>query len=201
MSDIQAPFVAGTFDDPREFMKAAEASTARGHANHDAVMPYPVHGFDHVMGFKRSWIGRIVLFMLITGAFVGFFMQYWMMKENWPINIAGKPYNSWPAFVVITFEMGILSGALTNMFCCIVVACKLRPEPAPQVINEDFTDDTFALCIPLEGNGSFEEIKGFLADQGAADIALYDYQPDATTDSDSDEAHARAQMSEGGHHA
>ena len=121
-----------------------------GYKNLDGVMPYPVHGFDADLGLKRSWIGRPVLFMLLSGAFLGFIMQQWMMETDWPIIFAGKPYNSWPAFVVITFEMGILCGALTNFAMCLFVACKMRPRPVTRMLRDDLTDDTFALAIPLQ---------------------------------------------------
>ena len=188
MGSIKAPYVAGFFDDPHDFMKAAEASTARGHVDHDAYLPYPVHGFDHKLGYKRSWIGRIVLFMLLFGAFCGFFMQYYMMKVDWPIILAGKAYNSWPAYVVITFEGGILAGALTNFVVCLFVACKLAPKPFVPVIKEDCTDDVFALCIPVEGNGSAEDLKRFLEEQGADDIALYEMEGDEPAVAASEEA-------------
>lgn len=177
MSSIKAPFVAGFFDDPHDFLHAAEASTARGHVGHDGYMPYPAHGFEQAFGYQRSWIGRVVLFMLIAGAFAGFYLQYYTMKMDWPLILAGKPYNSWPAFVVVTFESGILAGALTNFFACLLVACKLAPKPFVPVISEALTDDMFALCIPVEGNGKPEDLKRFLEEQGASDIALYEPEP------------------------
>ncbi|MDA3959225.1 MAG: DUF3341 domain-containing protein [Planctomycetota bacterium] len=179
MSDVKAPYVAGFFSDPKVWTKAVEASTARGHRDHDGFMPYPIHGFDASFGYKRSWLGRLVLFMLLSGAVAGFFTQWYLMKMDWPIIIAGKPYNSWPAYVVITFEAGILSGALTNMFACLFLACKLVPRPFVHVIKEELTDDMFALCIPVNGNGSPEDIKNFLSEQGAEDIALYALEDEA----------------------
>lgn len=188
MSEITAPYVAGFFRDPQRWMQAVEASTARGHRDHDGYMPYPIHGFDAAFGYRRSWIGRVVLVMLLLGAVAGFYMQYWMMKIDWPIILAGKPYNSWPAFVVITFEAGILAGALTNMFACLLVACKLRPRPFVSVIKEELSDDLFALCIPVAGNGSAGDLKSFLEEQGAEDVALYAYADEAVSAGDDDHA-------------
>lgn len=177
MGEIRTPYVAGFFDDPHEFAVAAEASTARGHKHHDAYMPYPVHGFDASLGLRRSWIGRVVLAVLLGGAFLGFMMQYWMMKVDWPIIIAGKPYNSWPAFVVITFEAGILSGAIVNFLTCLLVACRLYPRAETPVVKRACTDDLFALCIPVAENGTPEDLRRFLVDQGARDVALYEARP------------------------
>ncbi|MHC5067715.1 MAG: DUF3341 domain-containing protein [Planctomycetota bacterium] len=173
MSEIKAPFVAGYFDDPDTWMEAADAARKAGHKDLDGYMPYPVHGFDHNLGYKRSWIGRAVLTMLTIGAISGFFMQWWMMKIDWPQILAGKPYNSWPAFVVITFEGGILAGAITNFLVCLLVACRLLPRAETHVLKDELTDDTFALCIPVDGNGDAASLSAFLAEQGADDIALY----------------------------
>lgn len=179
MVQIPAPFVAGSFTDPDRFIAAVEASTARGHVDHDGVMPYPIHGFDASFGFKRSWIGRVVLAALLGGAFIGFMFQFYTMKVDWPLILAGKPYNSWPAFVVVTFESGILLGALTNMFLVVFIACRLFPRPKTEVLLPELTDDTFAICIPVAKNGSEAELKAFLEEQGATDIAVYVPSTDA----------------------
>lgn len=174
MSKMPAPFVAGYFTDPKKLNKACQASTERKHKEHDAYAPYPVHGLEDSLGFKRSLLGRPVLFFLLFGAFCGFMMQYWMLKVDWPINIAGKPYNSWPAFVVITFESGVLAGALSNMFLVLIVFCKVFPSPKTKVIDESLTDDRFCLAIPLQDNGSEDALRKFLEEQGAEDIQLYE---------------------------
>ena len=174
MSKMPSPFVAGFFKDPKQLKKACSASTERKHKDHDVYAPYPVHGLEDCLGFKRSLLGRPVLFFLLFGAFCGFMMQYWMMKVDWPINIAGKPYNSWPAYVVITFESGVLAGALSNMFLVLIVFCKVFPSGNTKVISESLTDDTFCLAIPLAENGSEESLRSFLAEQGAEGIQLFE---------------------------
>lgn len=173
MSKMQTPFVAGFFKEPAKLKQACKASTDRQHQGHDAYTPYPIHGLDHLLGFKRSLLGRPVLFLLLFGAFCGFMMQYWMMKVDWPINIAGKPYNSWPAYVVITFESGVLAGAIGNMLLVLLVFCKILPNPKTKVISELLTDDTFCLAIPVKANGSEDELKKFLEEQGAENITVY----------------------------
>ena len=190
MGQIKAPFVAGTFKDVDAFVHAAEAAGPYGrqYRDLDAVCPYPVHGLDPRLGIKRSWIGRLVLFVLLTGAFGGFMMQQWMMEVDWPIIIAGKPYNSWPAYVVITFESGILLGALTNMAACLFIACKLLPKKATVVLRKELTDDTFALAIPVEGNASEAELRSFLAEQHAENITLYRHADKAEPEAEVEEA-------------
>lgn len=181
MAKIRGPYVAGFFTDPDVFVKACSASTARAHKRHDAIMPYPVHAAFSALGLKRSLLGRPVLAILLTGAFLGFIMQYWMMKVDWPILIGGKPYNSWPQYVVITFESGILLGAIANISLCLVALCKLLPDPGTRMLKDRCTDDTFALAVPLQGNGDVEELTAFMKEQGAEDIVTYrtdDFVPD-----------------------
>lgn len=174
MSKMITPFVVGYYSDADDLKKACAASTEHKHRGHDAYTPYPVHGLEHELGYKRSLLGRPVLAILLFGACMGFFMQYFMLKVDWPINIAGKPYNSWPAFVVITFESGVLSAAVSNMALVLLAYCKILPHPNTKVINLDLTDDTFCLAIPVPGNGDEADIKKFLSEQGADNIQTYD---------------------------
>ena len=136
MAKIEGPYVAGFFTDTDAFVKACEESTARGHKKHDAIMPFPIHAAFHALGLKRSLLGRPVLAILLTGAFLGFIMQWWMMKIDWPIILGGKPYNSWPQYVVITFESGVLCGAISNLALCLLYLCKLVPDPATKVLKD-----------------------------------------------------------------
>jgi len=197
MGKVRAPFVAGFYNDPDEFLAAAQASTAKGHKHADAFCPYVIHGMEHALGIKRSWIGRVVLPVLLLGAFGGFMMQLWMMKWDWPIIIGGKPYNSWPAFVVITFEAGILSAAVTNFLVLLFVACRIYPRSPVHVLKDELTDDVFALCIPVKGNGTVDELSSFLDEHGADDVAVYEAPRDSAT---SDTA-ATPDDGEGGAHA
>lgn len=165
--------VAGYYTDPHEFLEGCKAARDKGYKGLDAYCPYPAHGFEEALGMKRSWIGRPVFFMLLFGAFLGFMMQVYMMKMDWPINLGGKPYNSWPQFVVITFEAGILLGALTNMAMAFLTG-NLGPKPNTWNFRDDLTDDTFAVIVPLEGNGDADEIKKVLADAGAENPEIID---------------------------
>jgi len=167
------PYVLGYFTEPAVFKKACAASYAAGHKGHEAFMPWPLHGIEKLMGIRRSWIGRPVLFMLLFGAFCGFLMQVWMMKDDWPIIIAGKPYNSWPAYVVITFESGILSGALANLVLVLLIACKLLPSPNTTLPSDLLTDDTFCLAVPATEHGSVAALDAWLKEQGAERIEHY----------------------------
>jgi len=163
----------GYWTDKHAFVKACEASHHAGHHGHQAFTPWPIHGLEKKMGLRRSWIGRPVLFMLLFGAFLGFMMQYWMMKIDYPQIIGGKSYNSWAAYVVITFESGILLGALTNLVVCLFIACRLCPRPDTQLPSDLLTDDTFCLAIPAADGNQLDVLSTWLREHGADSTATF----------------------------
>ncbi len=181
------PFVLGYFKDPDVFREACAASTAAGHHGHEAFTPYPLHGVERLLGLSRSWVGRPVLFMLLFGAFGGFMMQLWMMKYDWPVIIGGKPYNSWPAFVVITFESGILCGALTNMAIVLLVACRLLPSRKTRLPDNALTDDTFCLAVPVTEHGSIDNLHTWMKGRGAERVERH--LPDGAISGSSEVSH------------
>ncbi|MCB9098641.1 MAG: DUF3341 domain-containing protein [Anaerolineales bacterium] len=70
---------------------------------------HSVHRLPAALGFKWNWVPFVVGAAAIMGSIGGFFTQYWVSVIAYPFNIAGRPLNTWPAFMVVTFEMTILS--------------------------------------------------------------------------------------------
>jgi hypothetical protein len=75
-----------------------------------------VHGLDKAMGLKRSLLPWIVLVMALGGAAAGFALQTWVHSLEYPAVISGKPFFAWPAYIPVTFELGVLGGALGAVF-------------------------------------------------------------------------------------
>jgi hypothetical protein len=98
------------FHDGDQLIDGAKRARAAGYTVMEAYTPIPMHEVAHVLGGK-SVLPWIVLGGGVFGAVAGFAMQYWMSVVDYPINIGGRPYNSWPSFVVVTFEMTILCAA------------------------------------------------------------------------------------------
>jgi hypothetical protein len=101
------------FDSPEAILAAARKVRLAGYRRFDAHTPYPVDGLPAELGMRRSRIGSIVLIGGIVGAAVGFWMQFYSMAIDYPLNVGGRPLNSWPAFIPITFEVLILVAALS----------------------------------------------------------------------------------------
>ena len=108
--------VLGEFATPADLYHACERVRDAGFTRWDAHSPFPVHGLERAMGLRRSPLPWIVLVMGLTGAALGFVLQWWVHTSAYPLVISGKPFFTWPAFIPITFEVAVLFGALGAVF-------------------------------------------------------------------------------------
>jgi hypothetical protein len=137
------------FDSPSTLVAAARETYAAGYRRINGYSPFPIEELSDAIGFKRTTLPLIVLAGGIIGAVGGFFMQYWMEVIDYPINVGGKPFNSWPAFIPITFECTVLCAALAAVFG--MLALNKLPQPYHPVFNAPnfalATRDSFFLVI------------------------------------------------------
>jgi hypothetical protein len=108
--------VLAEFASVSELYHACEKVRDAGYTRWDAHTPFPVHGLDRAMGLKRSPMPFIVLAGGLLGAAGGFALQWWVHTIEYPLTISGKPYFTWPAWIPITFELGILFGSFGAVF-------------------------------------------------------------------------------------
>src|SRR5438309_628024 len=141
--------VIAEFTSPAELMTAAEAARDAGYTEMDAFSPFPIHGLHEAVGMKSAGMSAIVLIGGIIGGIAGFFMCWYANVISYPINIGGKPLNSWPAWIPITFECTILIAAFAAVFG--MLALNGLPMPYHPVFNvERFSPasrDKFFLVI------------------------------------------------------
>ena len=121
------------FDNPEALVAAAHRAFAEGFRKMDAYSPFPVEGLAEALGFHRTRVPLIVLTGGILGCLGGFFLQYWLAVIDYPINVGGRPLNSWPSFIPVTFELTILIAALSAFFG--VLALNGLPMPYHPVFN------------------------------------------------------------------
>jgi len=121
------------FDNPEALVVAAHRAFAEGFRKMDAYSPFPVEGLAEALGFHRTRVPLIVLSGGILGCLGGFFLQYWLAVIDYPINVGGRPLNSWPSFIPVTFELTILIAALSVFFG--VLALNGLPMPYHPVFN------------------------------------------------------------------
>lgn len=108
--------VLAQFENPGTLMHACERVRDAGYTRWDAHTPFPVHGLDKAMGLKPSLVPWIVLVLGFSFAGVGFALQWWVHVDAYELIISGKPLFSWPAFIPVTFELGVLGAALGAVF-------------------------------------------------------------------------------------
>lgn len=137
------------FATAQEVLHATTSAYQTGYREMDAYTPYTVAGLAEALGMKRTRIPSIVLIAGLIGGGVGFFMQEWAMAINYPINVGGRPYNSWPVFIPITFELTVLIASFAAFFGMIFL--NGLPRPHHPVFNEPrfsrASQDRFFLCI------------------------------------------------------
>ncbi len=104
--------VLGQFGGPNELLAAARKLRDAGYTKFDCHSPFPIHGMDAAMGLKPSIVGYIAGVCGVIGGSFGFWLQWWTSTVDYPMVIAGKPFNSYQAFVPVTFGLTILFAAL-----------------------------------------------------------------------------------------
>jgi hypothetical protein len=108
-------FVLGDFgQNEGALYAAARALRSLGPDSLDIHSPYPLHGADEALGLRRSTVPLLALVAGVSGAVLGYLLQWWTVAIDWPLNVGGRPPHSAPAFVPVTFELGVLfaSGAI-----------------------------------------------------------------------------------------
>ena len=137
------------FAEPTQILEGARRVWNAGYRELDAYTPYPVEGLAVCLGMKRTWIPPVVFFGGLVGGAVGFFMQYYSMAVDYPWNVGGRPLNSWPVFIPITFEVLVLVAAFAALFGMLFL--NGLPRPHHPVFNvpgfERASQDRFFLCI------------------------------------------------------
>jgi hypothetical protein len=165
--------VMAQFDSPSALVAAARETYTAGYRQINGYSPFPIEELSDAIGFKRTTLPLIVLAGGIIGAVGGFFMQYWIEVIDYPINVGGKPFYSWPAFIPITFECTVLTAAFAAVFG--MLALNKLPQPYHPVFNAPnfalATRDSFFLVIESKDpKFDHDEAMRFLKSLEARDV-------------------------------
>ena len=137
------------FETPTALVAAAERARLAGYRNMDAYSPIPIEELNDALGLRRTRLPMLVLAGGILGGLAGYGLEYWSQVIEYPMNVGGRPYHSWPHFIPVTFETTVLGASL-----CAFVGMWMRnklPMPYHPVFNVPAfvraSQDRFFLCI------------------------------------------------------
>jgi hypothetical protein len=163
------------FDTPEELVTACHRAYAEGFRRMDAYAPLPVEGLAEAVGFRRNKVAFCVLLGGIFGVIGGFGLLEWITVIAYPHNVGGRPLNSWPAYIPITFECMILIASLTALIS--MFAMNGLPEPYHPLFNvpafERASVDKFFLCIEsTDPKFRPDDTMDFLRTLGGKEVSL-----------------------------
>jgi hypothetical protein len=162
------------FDTAAQLLRATREAHSSGYRAMDAYSPFPVEGLSDALGFHTNAIPLIGLIGGITGAVTGYGMQFLIHAVALPENVGGRPLNSWPSFVPVTFELAVLFAALSMLAGLFIL--NRHPEPYHPVFNvaafARASRDRFFLCIEArDPRFGTDATRRFLLQLGAREVA------------------------------
>ena len=141
--------IMAEFDSPSDLVAAARRTYEAGYQKIDAYSPFPIEELAEAIGFHHNAVPLVVLIGGLLGCLSGYTLQYWVSVITYPINVGGRPFHSWPAFIVVTFEMTILFAGLAAVLG--MLALNGLPMPYHPVFNVPrfafATKDRFFLMV------------------------------------------------------
>lgn len=157
--------VLAEFDNPTDLVHASKGAYDAGYRIMDTYTPYPLEEAAEAVGAHHNRVPLITLTGALLGMIGGYSLQYWVSVMNYPINVGGKPFHSWPAFIPVTFECAVLGASLAAVFG--MLALNGLPQPYHPVFNAPnfarASRDRFFLCIESQDpRFRLDETKRFL---------------------------------------
>jgi len=170
---MSSHLLIGYFSSEQEILEATRAVRRAGYPVHDVYTPYAVHGLDEALGIEPSRLTFVCFFAGLLGLTTALSFQYYTSVEAWALNVGGKPFNSLPAFIPVTFELTVLFAALITV-AAFLARSRLFPGRSATALP-DVTNHRFALA--LEVGGMDEAPRELLRNNGAVEFARREVSP------------------------
>jgi hypothetical protein len=141
--------IMAEFESPTALVAAARRAREKGYRKLDAYSPFPIEELNEALALHDNRLARLVLGGGVLGMLTGYGLQYWVAAINYPLNIGGRPLNSWPSFIPVTFELTVLFASLAAFFG--LLGLNGLPQPYHPVFNVPgfamASRNRFFLCI------------------------------------------------------
>ena len=169
--DADKHFVVGIFDDEDVLLSGIRKVRSSGVKIQEVYSPFPVHGIDGALGYKKSRLPIAAFLFGLTGTSLALLMQIWMLGYDWPMIIGGKNYASLPPFIPVTFEFTVLLSAL-GMVGTFMIVSDMKPYAWPRQFDIRSTDDKHVMAVDIDVNAAKTkaELIRILKDAGASEV-------------------------------
>ena len=169
--DADKNFIVGIFDNEEVLLDGIKNVRDNGVKIHEVYSPFPVHGIDDALGYKRTRLPMAAFLFGLTGTSLALFTQIWMLGYDWPMIIGGKNFASLPPFIPVTFEFTVLLAAL-GMVATFMITNDLKPYKWPRQFDLRSTDDKHVMAIDLAKNTSMTKaaLSDLLKKAGASEV-------------------------------
>jgi hypothetical protein len=168
--DVNKNFLVGVFEDEDVLLNAVKKIRTGGVKIHEVYSPFPVHGLDEALGYKRSRLPIAAFIFGLTGTSLALLMQFWMLGYDWPMIIGGKDHASLPPFIPVIFEFTVLLSAL-GMVATFMIVSDMKPYGWPRQFDIRSTEDKHVMAVDLGVNSkSKDEIARLLKEVGASEV-------------------------------
>lgn len=146
-------YTAAFFEDEDDLVAGATAARRAGFEIYDAYTPFPVHGLDQAVALRRSRLTWIAFAAGAVGLILALTLQIWTSAYDWPLNVGGKPFNSFPLFIPVAFELTVL---FSGLFAIAVLFARHRMWLfSKRRVFERVTDNSFVLVLQ-QSDASFD---------------------------------------------
>ena len=163
-------FLVGVYEDEDVLLDAIKAVRDGGVKIDEVYSPFPVHGIEDALGYKRSKLSIVAFLFGMLGTSLALTMQLGMMTVDWPMIIGGKDYAPFPSFIPVTFELTVLLASF-GMVGTFLVISNFSFQDLQNLLDIRITDDKHIVAVDLEKNTMDEASIGkLLTENGASEV-------------------------------
>lgn len=163
-------FKIGVFDDEEKFISSLKSLREKEYSIHDVFTPYPVHEVFHLLK-RKSRLPTAAYFFGLAAVITVLAFLYYTSVINWPIVYGGKPFNSFPSFIVVTIVLTIFTVTIASL-AAFSARSKLFPGRENTIFDERATDDKFIIVVDADilDKPKSDKAAALMQEEGAIEV-------------------------------